>query len=131
MRETPKRAPARSAPTKKNALPGGKRVGEQANLAGLEVELVDVALVEDEGLSEEDVVALDLEGAERAGLEGLGAGLELVLGDGDAGVGAEVAEVHRVPEDDAVGHAFMDVALVLVGQAEADDLHLAGLAGLL
>src|SRR4051794_29154590 len=63
--------------------------------AGSAVELVDVLPVEAERLAEQDVVPLDLDGAEPAGLEpGVarlqGAGLEVVRG-----AHGQVAQVHR------------------------------------
>ena len=103
-----------------------------ATVAGCsEVELVDVLLREGEGFTEEDVVALDLDGAELARGERFGAGLEGAIRDGDGGLDREVAEVLGLPEHDGVGHAFLHVAAVLARETEADDLHLARLAGLL
>ena len=58
-------------------------------------------------------------------------GFQFALRHGHGGVDGQVAEVAGVPEDHAVGHAFVHVALVLIRQTEADDLHLAGLARLL
>ena len=51
--------------------------------------------------------------------------LERALVERVGGVDGEVAEVHRVPQDDAVGDARVDVPLVVVGQAQADHLHVA------
>ena len=105
--------------------------GSETSPCFSEVELLDVGLVKDEGLSEEDIVALDIEGAESAGLEGFGAFFEFVFGHGDGGVDREVTEVAGVPEDDAVRDALADVAFVFVGQTETDYLHFAGFARLL
>lgn len=97
---------------------------------GSEIELIDVGLVEDERLSEEDVVAFDFEGAEGTGFETLRTWFQFVLRDRHGRVHGQITEIARVPQHHAVRHAFVDVAFVFVGQAEADHLHLAGLAGL-
>ena len=46
------------------------------------------------------------------------------------GLDGQVAEVHRVPEDDAVGDAFVNIPLVVIGEPQADHLDV-GAAGLL
>src|SRR5215831_16971838 len=93
------------------------------------VELIDVLLAEEERLAEEDVVALDLDRAEPAGLQPGVAALEDSVLEGPGGLDSQVAEVHRVPEDDAVGDPLVDIPLVVVGQAQADHLDV-GPAGL-
>src|SRR5262245_56919519 len=75
-----------------------------------EVELIDIVLVEDEGRSEEDVVASNLEIAQRAGLAGLVARLERARGKRVGGADGERAEVFGLPENHAVCHSFLDVA---------------------
>ena len=57
------------------------------------------------------------------------AGRELVLRDERAGVDGQVSEVARVPEDDRLHHAVVDVRLVDVRQRQADhvDVLAAGL----
>ena len=48
--------------------------------------------------------------------------LERPFLEGAGGLDGQVAQVHRVPEDDAVGDAVVDIALVVVGKAQADHL---------
>ena len=61
----------------------------------LEIKLVDIVLGEEERLAEQDVVALDLDGAEPAGLQARVAGLQRSLLQGVGGLDRQVAEVHR------------------------------------
>ena len=54
---------------------------------------------------------MNLEGAEVAGLEARRALAELILGQRDAGVDGQIAEILSVPENHAVRHAAVHVAL--------------------
>src|SRR5688572_19089805 len=99
--------------------------------AASEIKPINIVLHEEERLPEEDIVTRDLERAQGAGLETLGPGLQLALRHRRRRVNREIAKVLGVPQHDRIGHALVYVTLVLVRQAEADDMHLARLAGLL
>src|SRR6516165_3374126 len=89
--------------------PGGGSAGASPsripvpNSAGwyLEIEPIDILLGEQERLPEQDVVALDLDRAEPAGLELGVTAFQSAFLERAGGVNRQVAEVHRVPQDDA------------------------------
>src|SRR5437870_4304907 len=84
--------------------------------ACLEVELLDVAPVEQHRRSEDDLAAANIDVPEPSGLELPGAGLQLVLRCERAGIDREVSKVARVPENDGLHDPVADVGLVDVGQ---------------
>ena len=49
-------------------------------------------------------------------------GFKAACFQGGGGLDGQVAQVHRVPEDDAVGYSFVNIAFVVIGQAQADHL---------
>ena len=87
-------------------------------------------LVEGERLAQQDVVALHFHRSQAAGLERFVARLERAVAQCIGRIDREIAQVHRVPQHDALGDALMNVVLVLVGQTQADDFHIVA-AGLL
>jgi hypothetical protein len=112
------------------SLDVGASYAPQLRSCALKIELVDVVFIEDEGLAEEDIVALDLHFAEATGFEGGCAGLEFAFGESGGGFDGEVAEVNGFPQDDGLGDAVFDVSSIFAGKAEADDFDGAGFASL-
>src|SRR5262245_3066227 len=88
-----------------------------------EVKLVDIILRENKGLTEKDVVPFDLECLEAPRRERRIAGLKGPGTESGGRVDREIAEIHGVPQDDAIGDPFVNVSLIVVGQTQADDLH--------
>ena len=81
------------------------------------------SLSEDEGLSEKHVIAFDFERSKAPRFQRCCTGFEGAIGKGFRSIDGQVAEVFGVPQDNARGDAIVHVALVLVGQAKADDFH--------
>src|SRR5215217_4668869 len=97
----------------------------------LKVVLVDVLLREHDWRAEQDLVFgehLDL--TETTGLEGTRAG-QLVVDLGVGYVHREVAEIHRVPEDELLHGSGLEIRLHLVRGGESGDGHFARAAHLL
>src|ERR1019366_9408883 len=87
------------------------------------IKAIDVLLVEDERRAEQDVVPLDFDVADSARLHRSIAGAQRSAFEAVGCLDRQIAEVHRVPEDHAIGDALVDVLFVVIGQAQADDLH--------
>src|SRR4051812_1236962 len=90
-----------------------------------EIELINIFSREDERFSEQDVVSGDLNLAQPAGLDRIVAGPQGSLVQGARSVNRQIAQVHGVPEHNAIGDAFVDITFIVIRKAQTDDLDVA------
>src|SRR5690242_8742339 len=95
---------------------------DAARLATSEIKLVDIVLREHERRAEQNIGSLNFDASQSACGDGFLTYAKRALLEGLRGVNREVAQIFGLPEDDAIGDPFVDVAFVFAGQTQANDL---------
>src|SRR5262245_60998298 len=82
----------------------------------LKIKLIDVLFVEDKRLPEQNVVAWDLELAQRAGLNGLVARFEFRRRQRVRRENSEIPKIFSLPQDHTIRNAVFDIPAILARQ---------------